>query len=159
MSHSSSGSFSRPPLGKAQRRSFGSRAGGKERESTGDPCRDHINRKQNQRAMSENLELVSLKRLTLTTSQSLPKPGSYSLARTTSAVFSKSFEQMSGAGPMHNVTSVNATGTGKKVETNRFSACSLQEEKLVYISERTELVVPGKSHQRSPSICITLSTD
>lgn len=146
-------------MGKAQRRSLGSRAGGKERESTGDPCREHLNRKQNQRAMSENLELVSLKRLTLTTSQSLPKPGSYSLARTATAMFSKSFEQMSGAAPIHNVTGVNTAGASTNVQTNRFSACSLQEEKLVYISERTELVLPGKSHQRSPSICITLSTD
>ncbi|XP_068092103.1 hyccin isoform X1 [Hyperolius riggenbachi] len=157
--HSNSGSFSRPPLGKVQRRLAGTRAGGKERESIGDPCRDHLSRKQNQRAMSENLELVSLKRLTLTTSQSLPKPGSYSLARTATAVFSKSFEQMSGAVPAHNVPGANTPATSTNVESNRFSACSLQEEKLVYISERTELVMPGKSHQRSPSICITLSTD
>ncbi|KAG8573174.1 hypothetical protein GDO81_012317 [Engystomops pustulosus] len=163
LSHSSSGSFSRPPLGKAQRRSLGARAGVKERDCGGDSCREHLSRKQNQRAMSENLELVSLKRLTLTTSQSLPKPGSHSLARTATSVFSKSFEQMSGAAVLHNAVGVNNAGTGSCVETNRFSACSLQEENLVYISERTELTVPGKPqpnlHQRSPSICITLSTD
>ncbi|XP_040289604.1 hyccin isoform X1 [Bufo bufo] len=163
LSHSSSGSFSRPALVKAQRRSLGSRAGVKERDSGGDSCREHLSRKQNQRAMSENLELVSLKRLTLTTSQSLPKPGSHSLARTATSVFSKSFEQMSGAASLHNAMGVNNVGTGSCVETNRFSACSLQEENLVYISERTELAVPGKPqpnlHQRSPSICITLSTD
>ncbi|XP_069814894.1 hyccin isoform X1 [Dendropsophus ebraccatus] len=163
LSHSSSGSFSRPPLGKAQRRSLGARAGVKERDSGGDSCREHLSRKQNQRAMSENLELVSLKRLTLTTSQSLPKPGSHSLARTATSVFSKSFEQMSGATALHNAVGSNNVGTGSCVETNRFSACSLQEENLVYISERTELAVPGKPqpnlHQRSPSICITLSTD
>ncbi|XP_073533957.1 hyccin isoform X1 [Phyllobates terribilis] len=163
LSHSSSGSFSRPPLGKAQRRSLGPRPGFKEKDSGGDSCREHLGRKQNQRAMSENLELVSLKRLTLTTSQSLPKPGSHSLARTATSVFSKSFEQMSGAAALHNAVGVNHVGTGSCVETNRFSACSLQEENLVYISERTELSVPAKPqpnlHQRSPSICITLSTD
>ncbi|KAM4688496.1 hyccin isoform 1-T1 [Discoglossus pictus] len=164
LSHSSSsgGGFSRPSLSKAQRRSTGGRAGGKERESTGDSCRDHLSRKQNQRAMSENLELVSLKRLTLTTSQSLPKPGSHSLARTATSVFSKSFEQMSGATAVHNPSGPNTGGTGTGTESNRFSACSLQEEKLIYISERSELVVPNKhqqTHQRSPSICITLSTD
>ncbi|XP_063777784.1 hyccin isoform X2 [Pseudophryne corroboree] len=163
LSNSSSGSFSRQPLGKTQRRSAGVRAGGKEKDSGGDSCREHLSRKQNQRAMSENLELVSLKRLTLTTSQSLPKPGSHSLARTATAVFSKSFEQMSGATASHCVPGVNTCGTGPSVGTNRFSACSLQEEKLVYISERTELVLPTKPqpnvHQRSPSICITLSTD
>ncbi|KAM9307670.1 hyccin [Gastrophryne carolinensis] len=159
LSHSNSGSFSRPPLGKGQRKSSGARAGGKERESTGDPCRDYLSRKQNQRAMSENLELLSLKRLTLTTSQSLPKPGSHSLARTATTIFSKSFEQMSGAAPGHNITGVNTATPSSHEAKNRFSACSLQEEKLVYISERTELVVPAKSHQRSPSICITLSTD
>ncbi|MEE6466334.1 hypothetical protein FKM82_006916 [Ascaphus truei] len=156
VSHSSSSS-SRPPLGKGQRRSAGGRTGGKEREPMGDSCREHLSRKQNQRAMSENLELVSLKRLTLTTSQSLPKPSSHSLARTATAVFSKSFEQMSGA-----PASSNPAGAGAGTESNRYSACSLQEEKLSYISERTELAVPNKhqqSQQRSPSICITLSTD
>uniref|UniRef100_A0A8C5M2W4 Hyccin PI4KA lipid kinase complex subunit 1 n=1 Tax=Leptobrachium leishanense TaxID=445787 RepID=A0A8C5M2W4_9ANUR len=159
---SSSGSFSRHPLGKAQRRSTGGRIGGKERDPFGDSCREHLCRKQNQRALSENLELVSLKRLTLTTSQSLPKPGSHSLARTATSVFSKSFEQMSGVASSHNPVSASTAGTGAGKEKNRFSACSLQEEKLIYISERTELAVPGKHQQcqqRSPSICITLSTD
>ncbi|KAM4705539.1 hyccin [Rhinophrynus dorsalis] len=162
LSHSTSSSFSRPPLGKALRRSAGSRTGGKERESVGDSCREHLSKKQNQRAMSENLELLSLKRLTLTTSQSLPKPGSHSLARTATSVFSKSFEQMSGTIALPNSAGTNPSGAGAGTESNRFSACSLQEEKLIYISERTELTVPSRHQQnqhRSPSICITLSTD
>ncbi|KAM8967849.1 hyccin isoform 1-T1 [Pelodytes ibericus] len=162
LSHSSSSSFSRPALVKAQRRSAGGRIGGKERESMGESCREHLSRKQNQRAMSENLELVSLKRLTLTTSQSLPKPGSHSLARTATSVFSKSFEQMSGVACSHNAVSASTGGSRAGNRKNRFSACSLQEEKLIYISERTELAVPSKpqlNQQRSPSICITLSTD
>lgn len=103
--------------------------------------------------MSENLELVSLKRLTLTTSQSLPKPGSHSLARTTTTVFSKSFEQVSGVPVPNN----RVSGT----EANRFSACSLQEEKLIYGTERTDLPILSKqpNQQRPPSISITLSTD
>lgn len=114
-----------------------------------------MSRKQTQRALSENLELVSLKRLTLTTSQSLPKPGSHSLARTTTTVFSKSFEQVSC------VTVANNRGGVSGTEANRFSACSLQEEKLIYGTERTDLPVLSKqpNQQRPPSISITLSTE
>ncbi len=51
---------------------------------------EQLSRKQaTVRTMSENLELLSLKRLTLT------KSGSLSLSRTASAVFSRSFEQVS----------------------------------------------------------------
>ncbi|XP_010220785.1 PREDICTED: hyccin isoform X2 [Tinamus guttatus] len=141
-------------LGKSQRRSGGSKAGGKEKE--GESCREHLSRKQTQRAMSENLELISLKRLTLTTSQSLPKPGSQSLARTTTTVFSKSFEQVSGG-----VTVPTNRGGVSGTEANRFSACSLQEEKLIYGAERTDLPISSKqpNQQRPPSISITLSTD
>ncbi|XP_071417017.1 hyccin isoform X2 [Pithys albifrons albifrons] len=149
----SSNTSSKNLLGKSQRRSAGSKAGGKEKE--GETCREHLSRKQTQRAMSENLELVSLKRLTLTTSQSLPKPGSHSLARTTTTVFSKSFEQVSGVTVPNNRGGVSGTGA------NRFSACSLQEEKLIYGTERTDLPILGKqpNQQRPPSISITLSTD
>uniref|UniRef100_A0A8B9BZB8 Hyccin PI4KA lipid kinase complex subunit 1 n=2 Tax=Anser TaxID=8842 RepID=A0A8B9BZB8_9AVES len=149
----SSNTSSKNLLGKSQRRSGGSKAGGKEKEA--ETCRDHLSRKQTQRAMSENLELVSLKRLTLTTSQSLPKPGSHSLARTTTTVFSKSFEQVSG------VTVPNNRGGVSGTEANRFSACSLQEEKLIYGTERTDLPLLSKqpNQQRPPSISITLSTD
>ncbi|XP_072507009.1 hyccin isoform X2 [Notamacropus eugenii] len=151
---------SKPSVGKNPRRSGGSRTGGKEKEASGESGREHSARKQNPRALSENLELLSLKRLTLTTSQSLPKPGSHSLARTATTVFSKSFEQVSGSTIPHNPGVAGSGGTGS--DANRFSACSLQEEKLSYISERTEPQVPVKhlvSQQRPPSISITLSTD
>lgn len=149
----SSTTSSKSLLGKSQRRSGGSKPGGKEKE--GETCREHLSRKQTQRAMSENLELVSLKRLTLTTSQSLPKPGSHSLARTTTTLFSKSFEQVSGVPVPNNRGSVSGT------EANRFSACSLQEDKLIYGTERTDLPILSKqpNQQRPPSISITLSTD
>ncbi|MBN3298044.1 HYCCI protein, partial [Amia calva] len=143
--------------GKSQRRVGGSRAG-KEREGGPESCRDQLSRKQAQRAMSENLELLSLKRLTLTTSQSLPKPGSLSLARTASAVFSKSFEQVSNVFGAGNPT---CAANAPPSETNRYSACSLQEDRLAYVAERAEHLSPNPQHkqQRSPSISIQLSTD
>lgn len=144
----SSSTSNKPLTGKSQRRSGGSKVGMKEKEAVG----ESLSRKQSQRAMSENLELLSLKRLTLTSSQSLPKPGSHSLARTSTTLFSKSFEQVSGG-----VVPSNHSGT----EANRFSVCSLQEENLIFGAERTELPVPNKqpNQQRPPSISITLSTD
>ncbi|RXM27624.1 Hyccin [Acipenser ruthenus] len=190
--------------GKSQRKSGSSRAG-KEREASVESCRDHLSRKQAQRAMSENLELLSLKRLTLTTSHSLPKPGSLSLARTATAVFSRSFEQQAQRAMSENLELLSlkrltlttshslpkpgslslartatavfsrsfeqvsnvfgannpaSTGNTTSTEANRYSACSLQEEKLAYVSERTELLGPSSRHkQRSPSIGIQLSTD
>ncbi|XP_038617202.1 hyccin isoform X1 [Tachyglossus aculeatus] len=156
LSNNSHGITGKTNLGKTQRRSGGIKGGSKEKEVPGESCREHFARKQTQRAVSENLELLSLKRLTLTTSQSLPKPGSHSLARTATTVFSKSFEQVGG------VTVPPNPATPVSVDANRFSAGSLQEEKLMYISERTELPGPNKhpsSQPRPPSISITLSTD
>ncbi|XP_075414428.1 hyccin isoform X2 [Tenrec ecaudatus] len=158
LSNGSHNSSHKTSVGKSQRRSGGSRTGGKERETTGESCKDHFARKQTQRAQSENLELLSLKRLTLTTSQSLPKPSSHGLAKTAATVFSKSFEQVSGATAPHHPSP--AAGCGAGSDANRFSACSLQEEKLIYIAERTDL--PTKlqsSQQRPPSISVTLSAD
>uniref|UniRef100_A0A8C3SWM0 Family with sequence similarity 126 member A n=1 Tax=Chelydra serpentina TaxID=8475 RepID=A0A8C3SWM0_CHESE len=142
-------------LGKSQRRSGGNKAGGKEKEASGESCKEDFSRKQTQRAMSENLDLLSLKRLTLTSSQSLPKPGSHSLAKTTTTPFSKSFEQVSG------ITVPNNRSSGNGTEANRFSVCSLQEEKLIYGAERIDLPISNKqsNQQRPPSISITLSTD
>uniref|UniRef100_A0A8C0PMX0 Hyccin PI4KA lipid kinase complex subunit 1 n=1 Tax=Canis lupus familiaris TaxID=9615 RepID=A0A8C0PMX0_CANLF len=158
LSNSSNNSSNKTSVGKTQRRSAGSKTGGKEKETTGESCKDHFARKQTQRAQSENLELLSLKRLTLTTSQSLPKPCSHGLAKTAATVFSKSFEQVSGVTVPHNPSS--AVGCGPGTDANRFSACSLQEEKLIYVSERTELPMKHQSgQQRPPSISITLSTD
>lgn len=96
------------------------------------------------RANSENAEL-SLKRLPLTSSQSVPKGGALTtLTRTASAVFSRSFEQ---------VASGNTPPTSNHTtEAGRFS-CSLQEEGMGYLS-------PGSNHaQRSPSISIHLGSD
>ncbi|XP_049749614.1 hyccin isoform X2 [Elephas maximus indicus] len=158
LSNSSQNSSNKTSVGKNQRRSGGSKTGGKEKETTGESCKDHFARKQTQRAQSENLELLSLKRLTLTTSQSLPKPSSHGLAKTATTVFSKSFEQVSGVTVPHNPS--HAVGCGTGTDANRFSACSLQEDKLIYISERTELPMKHPSgQQRPPSISITLSTD
>ncbi|XP_054846975.1 hyccin isoform X1 [Eublepharis macularius] len=148
----SSNTSNKPLIGKSQRRSGGSKAGVKEKEAVGESNKEHLSRKQSQRAMSENLELLSLKRLTLTSSQSLPKPGSHSLARTSTTLFSKSFEQVSGS-----VVPNNHSG----IEANRFSVCSLQEDNLTFGAERTELPISSKqpNQQRPPSISITLSTD
>ncbi|KAF3833783.1 hypothetical protein F7725_024987 [Dissostichus mawsoni] len=97
------------------------------------------------RANSENAEL-SFKRLTLTSSQSVPKAGALtSLTRTASAVFSRSFEQVAvgNAPPVSNHTAS---------EVGRYS-CSLQEDGLGYLS-------PAPNHtQRSPSISVHLGSD
>lgn len=158
LSNSSHNCSNKTGVGKSQRRSGGSRAGAKEREPAGESCRDHFARKQTQRAQSENLELLSLKRLTLTSSQSLPKPSSQGLAKTAATVFSKSFEQVSGV-PVPRSPSP-AIGCVAGADAHRFSACSLQEEKLAYVSERTELAMKYQaSPQGPPSISITLSAD
>uniref|UniRef100_A0A8C6SIW6 Family with sequence similarity 126 member A n=1 Tax=Neogobius melanostomus TaxID=47308 RepID=A0A8C6SIW6_9GOBI len=95
------------------------------------------------RANSENAEL-NVKRLALTSSQSVPKGGALTtLTRTASAVFSRSFEQ---------VASGNNSTTNHTPEAGRYS-CSLQEEGMGYLS-------PGPNHtQRSPSISIHLGSD
>lgn len=100
------------------------------------------------RAASESGEL-SVKRLTLTSSQSVPKAGALTnLTRTASAVFSRSFEQAAGG---------NAAGAGlaanhAPLEAGRYS-CSLQEDGLAYLS-------PAANHtQRSPSISVHLGSD
>ncbi|KAM9076865.1 hyccin isoform 3-T3 [Megaptera novaeangliae] len=158
LSNSSQNCSNKASVGKTQRRSGGNKTGGKEKETAGESCKDHFARKQTQRAQSENLELLSLKRLTLTTSQSLPKPSSHGLAKTAATIFSKSFEQVSGVTVPYNPSSAVGCGTG--TDSNRFSACSLQEETLIYVSERSELPMKHQTgQQRPPSISITLSTD
>lgn len=112
--------------GKGLRRLTGSKSSkDKEKEKEGE-----VSRKQScSRAMSENLELLSLKRLTLTSSQSVPKGGALSLSRTASAAFSRSFEQVSNALGVTNRSSSPASNHSPK--ENRHSACSLQEEAYV----------------------------
>ncbi|XP_061885452.1 hyccin isoform X1 [Entelurus aequoreus] len=97
------------------------------------------------RAASEHAE-VSAKRLTLTSSQSVPKAGALTnLTRTASAVFSRSFEQVAGA-PAPPPSNHTASESGHY-------PCSLQEEGMGYLS-------PGPNHtQRSPSIGVHLGSD
>ncbi|MEQ2295704.1 hypothetical protein AMECASPLE_017192, partial [Ameca splendens] len=97
------------------------------------------------RAASENVEL-SVKRLTLTSSQSVPRAGALtSLTRTASAVFSRSFEHVASGNPA-------PTSNHTASEAGRYS-CSLQEERMGYLS-------PTPNHtQRSPSISIHLGSD
>ncbi|XP_034016317.1 hyccin isoform X1 [Thalassophryne amazonica] len=97
------------------------------------------------RASSDNAEL-SVKRLTLTSSQSVPKAGALtSLTRTASAVFSRSFEQVGNNTPPN---SSNYTTS----EAGRYS-CSLQDDGMGYLS-------PTANHmQRSPSISVHLGSD
>ncbi|XP_067859668.1 hyccin isoform X1 [Heptranchias perlo] len=131
---------------------------GRDREMTSETCREHLARKQSQRAVSENLELVSMKRLTLTSSQSLPKAGSHSLANTATILFSKSFEQVSGVF----IGSSLASATSRNVaESNRYSACSLQDDRLALVSERDPQasISQHQKQQRSPSFNVHLSTD
>ncbi|XP_069769983.1 hyccin isoform X2 [Narcine bancroftii] len=114
------------PMEKCQWQSFGRKAG---KEIADVTCREHLARKhQSRRAVSENLDLLSMKRLTLTNSQSLPKSGSQNLDNTAIVLFSKSFEQVSGVF----IGSSPATTTSRNVaESNRFSACSLQDDRFV----------------------------
>ncbi|KAL2080639.1 hypothetical protein ACEWY4_024432 [Coilia grayii] len=117
------------------------------------------------RAMSENTEQLSLKRLTLTSSQSVPKSTTLSLSRTASSVFSRSFEQVS------NVLAIATGNQGHRApsptpnsnhapELNRYSVCSLQEEGLGYLAGRAEHTSPTPHHkQPSPSISVHLAPD
>ncbi|XP_007901449.1 hyccin isoform X2 [Callorhinchus milii] len=146
------------PAGKSQRKSLGGRSG-REKEMTTEICREHLVRKQTPRATSENLELLSIKRLTLTSSQSLPKPGNQSLANTVTTVFSKSFEQVGGVLAANSPASAISGNIG---DSNRFSACSLQDDKLALVSDRADShisTVQQHKQQRSPSCNIHLSTD
>lgn len=97
------------------------------------------------RTVSENSELC-VKRLTLTSSQSVPKAGALtSLTRTASAVFSRSFEQVASGIAL-------PTSNNTASEAGRYS-CILQEEGLGYLS-------PGPNHtRRSPSISVHFGSD
>lgn len=101
------------------------------------------------RAASESAEL-SVKRLTLTSSQSVPKAGALTnLTRTASAVFSRSFEQAAGG---NTAVAAGLAANHCPLEAGRYS-CSLQEDGLGYLS-------PATNHtQRSPSISVHLGSD
>lgn len=149
------------PMGKGLRRLGGSRSS-KDKEREREAGAEQPSRKQSgSRAMSENLELLSLKRLTLTSSQSVPKAGTLSLSRTASVVFSRSFEQVSNAlaaatGAQQQPAPPNRAASPAPnhhlSKENRYSACSLQEEHLS----------PTQHHQkqqRSPSFSLHLAAD
>ncbi|GCC17976.1 hypothetical protein chiPu_0017753 [Chiloscyllium punctatum] len=118
--------------GKSQLKSSSSKPY-RDKEMVDETCREHSARKQSRRAVSENLELLAMKRLTLTSSQSLPKPGSHNhLASTATTHFSKSFEHVSGVF----IGSSPAGVTGRNLEeSNRFSACSLQDDRLALVPD------------------------
>lgn len=104
------------------------------------------------RAASESAEL-SVKRLTLTSSQSVPKAGALTnLTRTASAVFSRSFEQATGGNAAAAAVAAGLAANHAPLEASRYS-CSLQEDGLGYLS-------PAANHtQRSPSISVHLGSD
>ncbi|KAJ3609542.1 hypothetical protein NHX12_024062 [Muraenolepis orangiensis] len=119
------------------------------------------------RAASESGEL-SVKRLTLTSSQSVPKAGALSgLTRTASAVFSRSFEASSAPVPinhhhphrlhrphrLHHPHLLHHSGSDAGAhEAGRYS-CSLQEEGSGYL-------YPGPNHTPlSTSISVHLGSD
>ncbi|XP_054914802.1 hyccin isoform X1 [Poeciliopsis prolifica] len=95
------------------------------------------------RAASENTDL-SNRRLTLTSSQSVPKAGALtSLTRTASAVFSRSFEVVTSSNPAPN-------HSGSEVACY---PCGLQEDRMGYLS-------PKPNHTPcSPSISVHFSPD
>lgn len=120
------------PSGKALRRLTGRSSKDKDAASGV----EQLSRKQaTVRAMSENLELLSLKRLTLT------KSGSLSLSRTASAVFSRSFEQVS------SVLSSSSTAN---------HLAEADEGGVAYLDHLS----PAHPHrQRSPTISIHVTSD
>ncbi|KAK1784763.1 hypothetical protein P4O66_003435 [Electrophorus voltai] len=137
------------PSGKGLWRLAGSRSS-KDKEGSGGTAGEPLSRKQpGGRAMSENLELLSLKRLTLTSSQSLPKSGALSLSRTAGAAFSRSFEQVSNALAAAAAGGGAQAAPGHAPRENRASACSLQDEGLAYAEH---LSASGQHHQCSPSL-------
>uniref|UniRef100_A0A8C1C2Z8 Hyccin PI4KA lipid kinase complex subunit 1 n=1 Tax=Cyprinus carpio carpio TaxID=630221 RepID=A0A8C1C2Z8_CYPCA len=131
---SSSGGGGGKLSGKGLRRLTGRSSKDKDKDAASGA--EQLTRKQAAvRAMSENLELLSLKRLTLTASQSVPKSGSLSLSRTASAVFSRSFEQVSNVLSSNHVAEVDHGG-------------------VAYL----EHLSPAHQHrQRSPTISICIS--
>lgn len=146
ISNSGGGASVAKPTGKGLRRLTGRSSKDKEKEKD----MDQLTRKQAAvRAMSENLELLSLKRLTLTASQSVPKSGSLSLSRTASAVFSRSFEQVSNVFSGGNQSSSRASSPTANHAPDG-------DEGVAY----SEHLSPAHQHrQRSPTISIHVTSD
>ncbi|TRY72892.1 hypothetical protein DNTS_021709, partial [Danionella cerebrum] len=131
------------PSGKGLRRLTSRSSREKEKEKD----MDQLSRKQAAvRAVSENMELLSIKRLTLTASQSVPKSGgTLSLSRTASAVFSRSFEQVS-----------NALQPSSRSSSPTPNHLGEQEEGVAYLDHLS----PAHQHrQRSPTISFHVTSD
>jgi len=152
-----SNSFTTPSLGaRAMKKCrLGGRAG-KDKDKEAGPAPGG-------RAASESAEL-SVKRLTLTSSQSVPKAGALSsLTRTASAVFSRSFEASSAPVPGHlhqhhqqhqqqHHLLYHANSDAGAYEAGHYS-CGLQEDGVGYPS-------PGPNHTPlSTSISVHLGSD
>ncbi|XP_059364940.1 hyccin [Carassius carassius] len=129
--------------GKGLRRLTGRSSRDKDKDKEAASGSDQLTRKQAAvRAMSENLELLSLKRLTLTASQSVPKSSSLSLSRTASAVFSRSFEQVS------NVLAVTSPTSNHVAEADHGGVAYMEH------------LSPAHLHrQRSPTISVHVTSD
>lgn len=159
------------PAGKSQRRLLGGKSKDKEkeREREREGLATPDQRKQGGaggRAVTENPEQLALKRLMLTSSQSVPKSTTLSLSRTASAVFSRSFEQVSNALAIatgnqgHRAPSPSPGSNHAPALNNRYSACSLQEEGLGFMMGGGEDLSPAPHHkQPSPSISVHLAPD
>ncbi|XP_076157280.1 hyccin [Alosa pseudoharengus] len=161
------------PTGKGQRRLLGGKSKDREREKEKEREKEGLAAPDPRklggamgRAMSENTEQLSLKRLTLTSSQSVPRSTTLSLSRTASAVFSRSFEQVSNAlaiatgGQGHHRAPSPTPGSNHSLEVNRYSACSLQEDGLGYVVSGSDRLSPALHHkQPSPSISVHLAPD
>ncbi|XP_041931622.1 hyccin isoform X2 [Alosa sapidissima] len=161
------------PTGKGQRRLLGGKSKDKEKEREKEREKEGLAAPDPRklggamgRAMSENTEQLSLKRLTLTSSQSVPRSTTLSLSRTASAVFSRSFEQVSNAlaiatgGQGHHRAPSPTPGSNHSLEVNRYSACSLQEDGLSYTVSSGDRLSPALHHkQPSPSISVHLAPD
>lgn len=153
ISNSAGAAAAGKPTGKGLRRLTGRSSKEKDKEKDAATGMDQLTRKQAAvRAMSENLELLSLKRLTLTASQSVPKSGSLSLSRTASAVFSRSFEQVSNVFTGGNQPSSRSASP----TSNHVPDGGLQDEGVAYL----EHLSPAHQHrQRSPTISIHVTSD
>lgn len=100
------------------------------------------------------------KHLSLPAGQVVPKTNSLSLIRTASASSSKSFDYVNGsqAGTSVGVGTEGVTNLAA-TNANRYSAISLQEDRLGHAGEGKELLSPGApltKQSRSPSFNMQL---
>lgn len=109
----------------------------------------------------DSVELTPMKKhLSLPAGQVVPKTNSLSLIRTASASSSKSFDYVNGsqAGTSVGVGTEGVTNLAA-TNANRYSAISLQEDRLGHAGEGKELLSPGApltKQSRSPSFNMQL---